>query len=318
MRTRKQFLFILIFALFLLGNVGHFVLPQIFTNTTVRHPDSRAKSSLHTMFLACNDYWADKGYAETCTINKAFIAEYGFYQDQWTIIHGSGTKDNFCAIAWPQDTNRIFRIDWRGTIREESKFFYAKLNKNPPNKIWIYEEFLPRHFIYFSSALILPLMTIILTLWAGGYPILRGKRIFPRLIAVGVIVGWTLISLITIGFDSYNFLYIPVIFSIWRAFSLIGWGNQIEIINKFLIGREKDLPDYLKNQNAKTLKKSGIYLLGIIGVLSALIYIYAVSNLKYHKNYLNQSVTFSKEIEKFIPADPSQFQKLCQSFPKTP
>lgn len=332
MKTHKQFLFILIVALFLLGNVGHIMLPQVFTNTKFFSYNNQAKSNLHNLYLACNDYWEDKGSSGTCTVDTASKEEYGFIQGSGVIICGSGAKNNFCAIAWHPRTNLISRINWRGTIWEEAEFFYEKFNKNPPNKIWIYNKLVPQRFIHYSFIFALPLMTLILTLWAGGYPILEGKRKFPRLIAVGVIVGWTFFACITLlagndpiynmdlefhsihhwgqGFILFIIIGISVIFPIWRAFSLIGWGNQIE--------RANDLPDYLKIHNAKKLKKSGIYLLGVIGVLWAFTYIYSVSFSKYQENYYNQSLEFSKEIEKIIPTDPSQFQKLCQSSSKTP
>lgn len=325
MDTRKRILFILIFAVLFLGNTGHFMLPQVFTNWSQRHPDSDTKHNLHNLYLACHAYWADEGSSETCNVNKASIEEYGFIQFKGVMIHGSGTKNKFCAVAWHQDTSHIFRITSAGQIEEQSEISIDKniFTAEPPNKIWIYEEFLPRHFVYYSSVLILPLMIVILTSWAGGYTILKKKRKFPKLISIGVITGWMIIALITSGFagDDYSylagfgqsfgvFLYIPVIFSISRAFSLVRWGKQIQ--------SGIDLPGYLENHDSKKLKKSGIYLLVAIGAVLILPYKYGEINYKYEEQYSIQSVQFMNEIEKVIQADPSRLQLLCQHSSKTP
>ena len=381
MKIRQQFLFILIFALFLLGNAGHFMLPQVFTSYSARAFSSDTKANLHNLYLGCKAYWADEGSPEICTVKKVSSEEYGYVQSQEVKIYGSGTENDFCAVAWHQGNSMPFEINYLGSIVEKSEFIYEKLNKNPPDKIRVYEKLLPRHFVYYSWVLILPLMVVKLTSWAGGYPILRRKRKSPSLIqigtiigsivgvifgwlfivskdfyiaifvllmiliivilavwaraylllrrkrkspslihigiTVGIIFGWLFIALVTSGFAGSDYSYyvgfgepfglflgIPVIYSISRAFSLIGWGNQIE--------RVKDLPDYLKNHRAKKLKKSGICLLGVVGVLLALNFIYSVAYTKYKENYRNQSVKFSEEIQSFLQTDPSSFQKMCQ------
>lgn len=325
METRKRILFIFIFAALFLGNTGHFMLPQVFTNWQQRHPDSATNAHLHNLYLACHAYWSDEGSSATCTVKKASLDKYSFIQSKGVMIHGSGTKNKFCAVAWHQDTSHISSIDSAGQIKEQSEIFIDKniFTIDPPNKIWIYEEILPRHFVYYSFVLILPLMMVILTSWAGGYTILRKKRKFPKLISIGVITGWLLIALITSGFagDDYSylagfgdsfagFLCIPVIFSISRASSLIGWGKQIQ--------SGIDLPGYLENHDAKKLKKSGIYLLVAFGSVLILPYMYCEINDKYKEQYFNQSVKFMNEIEKVVQADPSRLQLLCQPSLKTP
>ena len=100
------------------------------------------------------------------------------------------------------------------------------------------------------------------------------------------------------------FLVFQLFYSISRAFSLIGWGNQIE--------RAKDLPDYHENQSAKKLKKSGIYLHGVIGILLAVNITYVFMDEYYRIDYQNQSVKLSEEILSSIQTDPSQLQKMCQ------
>jgi len=305
MKIRQQFLFILIFALFLLGNTWHFMLPQVFTSTKIRHPSSDTKSNLHNMYLGCHAFWADEGDSKTCTVSMVANEEYGYIQSHGVKIYGSGTKNDFCAVAWHQGNSEIFKMDSTGQIKEHL------------DKIWIYEQFFPRHFVYYSCVLILPIATMFLTSWAGGYLILERKRKFPILIHIGIIFGWLFIVLITSGFAGSDYFYyvfggpfgfflgIPVIYSISRAFSLIGWGNQIE--------RAKDLPDYLENHSAKKLQKSGSYLLGVVGVLLALNFIYSSAYTKYKENYRNQSVTFSEEIQSSIQTDTSQIQKMCRN-----
>ena len=318
MKVRQQFVFILIFALFLLGNAGHFMLPQVFTNSQGRSFSGTTKANLHNMYLACNSFWAAEGDSKTCTVSIATRKEFGWFQSQEVKIYGSGTKNEFCAFAWSQGNNILHKIDSRGTIDERAEAFKKILNKAPPNKIRVYEKLLPRHFVYYSWVLILPLMVVKLTSWAGSSSILMKKRKLFSYLTVGLIfVIWAFISLAAflLAFDSYLWhpytfymlLVIPLIFSALRASSLIEWGKQIETGIK--IGEE--LPDYLKNQNAEKLKKSGNYLYGVIGILLVVNIAYGFMFSIYKINYKNQSVTFSEEIEKVNQGDPYWFQKIC-------
>ena len=379
METRKRILLILIFAVLFLGNTGHFILPQVFTSYKVRSYSSDTKANLHNIYLACKAHWADHGPDQSCNREIASATTYGYVQSQEVKIYGSGTENDFCAFAWHLGNREIFTMNSFGTISRQAKAFSKyTFNTNPPDKIWIYEKFLPRHLVYYSIILLLPIATMILTAWAEGYYILRRKRKTPSLnhigaivgsatgviigwviivaidwyvvilfllmililiiltawlilrrkrkppslfqigINTGIVFGWLFIALITSGFAGDDYTYsvgfgkpfgvffgIPVVFSISRASSLIRWGKQIE--------RAKDIPDYLENQNAKKLKKSGTYLLGVIGVLLVLPYIYSERVSKYKENYYNQSVKFSEEIESSIQTNPSSFQKMCSS-----
>jgi hypothetical protein len=228
--------------------------------------------------------------------------EYGYFQSQGVKIYTSGTKNDFCAVAWHQGNSKIFTINSIGTIEDA------------PNRIRIYEKLFPRHLIYYSIILILPIATIILTLWAGGSSILRKKRKFSYLTVGLIAVAWAFISLVAfvLAFDDYLWypgtlymlLAIPPVFSFERAFSLIRWGKQIET--------GKELPYYFKNQNAKKLKKSGAYLYGVIGFLLAVNITYGFMDENYRIDYQNQSVKLSEEILSSIQTDPSSFQKMCQ------
>ena len=183
---------------------------------------------------------------------------------------------------------------------------------NSVGTIYRNKRTLPWDVIFCSSILILLIATVILTLWGGGGSILRKKR--KLFFYLTIAMGWVLISFISpfmtssgralniVGIFPILVIILPI-FSVFRAFSLIRWGKQIET--------GKDLPDYLKNQNATALKKSGIYLYGVIGILLAVNIIYGI-------NYQNQSVKFSEEIQSFIQTDPSSFQKMCQSFSNIP
>jgi len=140
--------------------------------------------------------------------------------------------------------------------------------------------------------------------------------------AVGVFVSWAYIFLwtknmasydlypyIMVGGDSntYFFIVILIIFSGWRANSLIGWGNRFQ--------KGTDLPDFLKNASAKALKQSSSYLLVAIGVLLVVNFIYHGSHSIYKNNYSTQVVKYSNELQKIIQADPSKVQLVCQPKP---
>jgi len=315
MKIRQQFLCILIFALFILGNAGHFMLPQVFTSSQGRTPRGTTKANLHNMYLACNSFWAAEGDSKTCTVSIATQKEYGWIQSQDVKIYGSGTKNDFCAVAWHQGNNILRTIDSRGILYEDPSILWgSKAYKNRPDKIWIYEKLFPRHLFYYSIIWILPIATIILTIWAGGSSILRKKKMFSYLTEELILVIWAFISLVAfvLAFDDYLWysgtlymlLAIPPVFSFGRAFSLIRWGKQIET--------GKELPYYFKNQNAKKLKKSGAYLYGVIGFLLAVNITYGFMDENYRIGYQNQSVKWSEEILSSIQTDPSLFQKMCQ------
>ena len=372
MKIRQQFLLILIFALFLLGNAGHFMLPQVYTSTKTRAFSSDTKANLHNVYLACKSYWSDQGPDQSCNREIASATTYGYIQSQEVKIHGSGTENDFCAFAWHLGNREIFTMNTLGTISSQTEAFSKNtFNTNQPDKIWIYENFLPRHLVYYSIVWVLPIATMFLTFWgkgnqvlilrgicwalialisltfivltAGGFRILplifiiltllagsilimRGKRKYFNLWAGVIAFCWAFVVLVTSEFaqfgivlirsalndfnyyvnfrDYYVFLYIPVIYSISRAFSLIRWGKQIETGKKLSV--------YLKNQNAKKLKKSGAYLFGVIGILLAVNFTYIFMYPNYRVNYWNQSVKLSEEIEKIYQADPSSIQNMCK------
>ena len=294
MKLQQQFLFILIFAVFLLGNAGHFMLPQVFTNTSTHIPAyySDVRYNLHNLGSACQAYWADEGSSATCTVKKVSVKDYGFVQHKDVMIYGSGTKNNFCAVALHTRAVKMFAIDSEGQIKGSSKLLHIRL-------------------IYYSSVFILPLMIVVLTSWGGGYAIFRRERKYFNLWVGVTAVSWALFALITsdVGVKDYptlleipvELLFIPVIYSILRAYSLIALGTVIE------------------NQNGKKLKRSGICLLGVVGVLLALNFIYSIKYSKYQENYKIQLVKTMKEIEKINQADPSQLQKMCRHhFSKIP
>jgi type IV pilus assembly protein PilA len=265
MKTRQQFLLILIFTVLFLGNAGHFMLSQVFTNYQARSSDSSrnsdTKANLHNAYLGCKAFWANEGTSKTCTVSMIANEEYGYVQSQEVKIHGSGTENDLCAVAWNQGNSEIFKMDSTGQIKE-----YL-------DKIRIYQNLLPRQFVYHSIILILPITTMILTLWAGGDFILRKKRKYSYLWVV-IAFCWAFIAVITFGLAGSDYAYstmgpgifsmllvVPPLFSALRASSLIRWGKQIE--------RAKDLPDYLENHSAKKLKNSGICLIGVMGILLA-------------------------------------------------
>jgi len=310
MKIRQQFLCILIFALFLLGNSGHFMLPQVFTSSKGRTPSGTTKANLRNMYLVCNSFWAAEGDSKTCTLSIATKKEYGWIQSQDVKIHGSGTKNDFCAVAWHQGNNILHTLTPAGiTYMIREVLWGSNVYKNRPDKIWIYEKLFPRHLFYYSSMLILPIATITLTFWAGGGSILRKKKKFHYL----NFVIWAFISLIAfeLAFDNslwyprtlYMLLFIPPILSFKRASSFIRWGNQIETGKKWHY--------YLKNHSAEKLKKSGAYLYGVIGFLLAVNITYSFMYEYYRIEYQNQSVKFSEEIQSLIESDPSWFQNIC-------
>ena len=301
MKIRQQFLFILIFALFILGNAGHFMLPQVFTSSQGRTPSGTTKANLRNMYLVCNSFWAAEGDSKTCTVSIATQKEYEFLPYKEVKIYGSGTKNDFCAVAWHQANSEVFKIDSVGTIEEHQ------------NNIWVYEELFPRHLNYYSSILILPIATIILTIWAGGSSILRKKRKFPYLTEGLIFVIWAFISLVALFLAAddylwyptalYMLLVIPPILSFSRASSLIRWGNQIET--------GKELPEYLENHSSEKLKKSGKYLYGVIGILLVVNITHGFMYEYYGFDYKNHLVKFSEEIQSLIESDPSWFQNIC-------
>ena len=311
MKTFKPFSVILILAFFLLGNSGHIMLSRVMTNTTIYPPNYNTERDLRILYLACGFYWEDKGDSKTCTVSRVANREYGYFPFPKVVIYGSGDKSDFCAVAWHLDTMKVFRVNSQGTIGwEEGNFGKKLIAINPLDKIWIYENLSSRNIIYYSCIVILPVATIIFTAWPGGYLVLNRKRKNPDSTYLGIVVGWLFIALLTGGFatdqnySDLDFLAplfgIPVIFSITRAFVLIKWGMEIK--------PGKDLSGYLENQNGGKFKKSGIYLLGVIGFL-------LVVYLTYSKMFLDYQNRYKKvpgKVESYIQANPSSFQKMCQ------
>ena len=169
MKTCKPFFIILVFAFFLLGNAGHVMLPQVFISTQTRAPISDTKSNLHNLYLACKAYWVDEGSAEPCSVNTASQEKYGYVKSKGVTVHVAGAENDFCAVAWHQDTQRMFSKNSIGQIAEQSEFALEPNWKiHPPEKLWIYENFAPRNIYYFSAVLIVSL-SLLLSIAADRY-----------------------------------------------------------------------------------------------------------------------------------------------------
>ena len=118
MKTRQQFLFVLIFALFILGNARHYMLPQIFTSTKTRAYNSNTKANLHNVYLACKAYWYDHGEDKSCDRPIFTATTYGYIQSRDVRIDATGGENDFRAVATNVQNGHWFRINELGSIIE--------------------------------------------------------------------------------------------------------------------------------------------------------------------------------------------------------
>jgi len=110
------------------------ILAIFFFTFSIRVPGIRAyvsdtKANLHNYFLACKAYWADEGGENTCSIEIAKQASYGFNQSyNVRILMEGGNESSFTAFANYRKSDSVFKMDHAGNI-EESAY-----NPFPPPK----------------------------------------------------------------------------------------------------------------------------------------------------------------------------------------
>lgn len=78
------------------------------------HSDS--KSNLHSMYLACNVFWAEEGSQQNCTVDIARQDQYGYEQSPQVVIRGGGRQADFHAIAGHLKSDRWFWVNPQGDI----------------------------------------------------------------------------------------------------------------------------------------------------------------------------------------------------------
>jgi len=109
-------------------------LAMIFSTLSTEGPhrvyrDADVKASLHNYFLACEAYWADEGGDNTCSLEIAKQASYGFNQiPRMRILTEGGNESSFTAFAAYRNSYSVFKMDHAGNI-EESAY-----NPFPPPK----------------------------------------------------------------------------------------------------------------------------------------------------------------------------------------
>jgi len=105
----------------LLGTLAIFFFTYSSDVPSHRAYDSDAKANLHNYFLACRAYWADEGGDNTCSIEIAQRASYGFNQSaRVKIMTEAGNESSFTAFATHQESYCVFKQDPAGDIEESA------------------------------------------------------------------------------------------------------------------------------------------------------------------------------------------------------
>lgn len=93
-----------------------------FNNYSFRTYNSKAKASLHSLYLACKAYWADKGAEKNCDVETASQPAYGFILSDKVILSlRLGKKSDFEVMAKHKSGDITFFMDSNGNIRSEYK-----------------------------------------------------------------------------------------------------------------------------------------------------------------------------------------------------
>lgn len=158
MKSFRPFIYILVFAGFLLGNGTYPERMQILVAHSDHEStsDSDTKENLNKWFLACKEFYKEIGSDNTCTLSIAEEEEYGLAPQQGIVLHGWGLENDFCIVGWHQDTNVIYAMNSGGMLLEMGVLPVAgELSQGKPQKIWIYEEFPPMKmaFLLFGASL---------------------------------------------------------------------------------------------------------------------------------------------------------------------
>jgi len=105
----------------LLGALAVFFFTYSSDVPSQRAYDSDTKANLHNYFLACKAYWADEGGGNTCSLEIAQRASYGFNQSaRVKMMTESGNESSFTAFATHQESYCVFKQDPAGDIEESA------------------------------------------------------------------------------------------------------------------------------------------------------------------------------------------------------
>ena len=108
----------LLVVIAIIGILAAIAIPQ-FSAYKDRAYNSDTQASLHNLFLACKDFWADNGVTGNCTAASVTNETYGYTDSATvTITDGTGTETAFTATAINSAGGNAagYGIDADGTI----------------------------------------------------------------------------------------------------------------------------------------------------------------------------------------------------------
>ena len=88
-----------------------------FNQYKARAYDTASKADLHNLYLACKAYWSDNGSDQSCTINVAAGASYGFAASPGITANSSGNETGWSATANHASSSSTFTMNANGKIR---------------------------------------------------------------------------------------------------------------------------------------------------------------------------------------------------------
>ena len=108
----------LLIVIAIIGILAAIAIPQFFAYKE-REYDSRARASLHNLYLACNAYWSKNTPVSPCTLSSVTENSYGFVQDpSISVAINNGEKNNFDADAQHTSSTLSYSMDSIGSIVE--------------------------------------------------------------------------------------------------------------------------------------------------------------------------------------------------------
>jgi type IV pilus assembly protein PilA len=105
----------LLIVIAVIGILATVAIPQ-YTQYKARANDADAKSTLHSIFLACKSYWTDNGTAANCVISTITSTTYGYVQSAKISVSANGNENTFVATSSNIDSSNTFSLDSNGNI----------------------------------------------------------------------------------------------------------------------------------------------------------------------------------------------------------